>query len=255
MNHSGFSLVELSIVLVILGLLTGGILGGQSLMHAAELRKVTLDIDRYKTAILSFRDKYLGLPGDITNATRFWGEADADPTTCITTAGTGSETCNGDGDGNISRGAESYRSWQQLANANLLPGTFSGVPGPSPWGSNYFADEIGTNIPSIYNERTGIVISKDWNKSHFWYQNHPTGHVITIATCCNGVQKNIEGNGVVPEDAWHIDQKLDDGKADSGKVQIYRGYWPNCTTANTSPANYVLSESTAECQMLIDAGF
>ena len=56
--RQGFSLVELSIVLVILGLLVGGVLSGQSLIRASELRKYTTSADKYKTAILSFRDKY-----------------------------------------------------------------------------------------------------------------------------------------------------------------------------------------------------
>ena len=73
MRPQGFSLVELSIVLVILGLLTGGILAGQSLIRASELRAATAEYQRYATSIQSFRDKYMALPGDMTNATRFWG--------------------------------------------------------------------------------------------------------------------------------------------------------------------------------------
>ena len=60
----GFSLVELSIVLVILGLLTGGILAGQSLIRAAELRSISTDYSRYIAAVQAFRDKYFALPGD-----------------------------------------------------------------------------------------------------------------------------------------------------------------------------------------------
>jgi len=74
-TSSGFSLVELSIVLVILGLLTGGILGGQALIRAAELRAVTTEYDRWVTATRTFQDKYFALPGDMTNATAFWGSA------------------------------------------------------------------------------------------------------------------------------------------------------------------------------------
>ena len=70
-----FSLVELSIVLVILGLLTGGILAGQSLIRAAELRSVTNEFQRYIVATQSFRDKYFAAPGDITDAHRFWTSA------------------------------------------------------------------------------------------------------------------------------------------------------------------------------------
>ena len=74
---NGFSLVELSIVLVILGLLTGGILGGQALIRAAELRAATTESQRYLAAINSFRDKYFALPGDMAIATRFWGVSTA----------------------------------------------------------------------------------------------------------------------------------------------------------------------------------
>ncbi|MGB1539971.1 MAG: prepilin-type N-terminal cleavage/methylation domain-containing protein, partial [Rickettsiales bacterium] len=56
--NRGFSLVELSIVLVILGLLTGGILGGQSLIRAAEMRAIATEYDAWKTAVNVFKDKY-----------------------------------------------------------------------------------------------------------------------------------------------------------------------------------------------------
>ena len=72
--RAAFSLVELSIVLVILGLLTGGILTGQNLIRAAELRSVVTEFQTYQTAVMTFRDKYFALPGDMTNATDFWGE-------------------------------------------------------------------------------------------------------------------------------------------------------------------------------------
>jgi len=68
-KRSAFTLVELSIVLVILGLLVGGTLTGQSLIHAAELRSVVKDYEKYKTAMHVFEDKYFALPGDMTNAT------------------------------------------------------------------------------------------------------------------------------------------------------------------------------------------
>jgi len=69
---NGFSLVELSIVLVIVGLLVGGVLTGKSLIRAADLRSVSTDYEGYRTATSAFRDKYFGLPGDITNASSFW---------------------------------------------------------------------------------------------------------------------------------------------------------------------------------------
>lgn len=75
-SRSGFSLVELSIVLVILGLLTGGVLGGRALIRAAELRAITQEKEAFVTAVNTFRAKYNALPGDMRNATQFWGRAD-----------------------------------------------------------------------------------------------------------------------------------------------------------------------------------
>ncbi|PZP85253.1 MAG: hypothetical protein DI582_06390 [Azospirillum brasilense] len=117
---NGFSLVELSIVLVILGLLTGGILGGQALIRAAELRSVTSEYTRWVTATQTFRDKYFALPGDMSNATAFWGTQDPTPATCATTPSSSALTCNGSGDGLInptsSPGSnELFRFWQHLA--------------------------------------------------------------------------------------------------------------------------------------------
>src|SRR3569833_319215 len=83
---AAFTLVELSIVLVILGLLDGGVHTGQSLIRAAELRSVTTQYQRFLTAVQTFRDKYFALPGDMTNAHSYWGIAIATPATCVTTA-------------------------------------------------------------------------------------------------------------------------------------------------------------------------
>src|ERR1700712_5143764 len=89
-QQHGFSLVELSIVLVILGLLVGGVLSGQSLIRAAELRSVTTEYQRYTTAVGTFRDKYFALPGDMNNAASFgWKD------------GAGSSVANGDGNGQV----------------------------------------------------------------------------------------------------------------------------------------------------------
>lgn len=129
---NGFSLVELSIVLVIVGLLVGGVLAGKSLIRAAELRSVSTDYERYRTATSAFRDKYFGLPGDITNASSFWGAAVSCPGD-FTTPSTNAQTCNGDGDATIeyfgvTTSHEHMRAWQHLANAGLIQGLYTGQP-------------------------------------------------------------------------------------------------------------------------------
>jgi prepilin-type N-terminal cleavage/methylation domain-containing protein len=97
-EHQGFTLVELAIVLVIIGLLIGGVLVGSALIRTAELQSAVQDKDRLVTAVNIFRDKYGALPGDMGNATDYWGTASGG---CPNGVGTGTQTCNGNSDGLI----------------------------------------------------------------------------------------------------------------------------------------------------------
>jgi len=67
-KRHGFTLVELSIVLVIVGLIAGGVLVGRDLIKAAEIRGTISQLESYNTATMIFKDKYKNLPGDITSA-------------------------------------------------------------------------------------------------------------------------------------------------------------------------------------------
>jgi prepilin-type N-terminal cleavage/methylation domain-containing protein len=68
-HHQGFTLIELSIVLVIIGLLVGGVLVGQDLIRAAGVRATISQIEKYNTAVNTFRGKYGALPGDLNAST------------------------------------------------------------------------------------------------------------------------------------------------------------------------------------------
>src|SRR5271155_2823005 len=68
-GQHGFTLIELSIVLVIIGLIVGGVLVGQDLIRAAEVRATIAQIEKYNTAVNTFRGKYNALPGDMNAAT------------------------------------------------------------------------------------------------------------------------------------------------------------------------------------------
>lgn len=68
LNQHGFTLVELSIVLVIVGLIIAGISMGSSLVHSAQLQSVITEQSNFIAAINSFRSKYSQLPGDMNNA-------------------------------------------------------------------------------------------------------------------------------------------------------------------------------------------
>jgi prepilin-type N-terminal cleavage/methylation domain-containing protein len=61
----GFTLIELSIVLVIIGLIVGGVLVGQDLIRAAEVRAQITQIEKFNTAVNTFHGKFGALPGDM----------------------------------------------------------------------------------------------------------------------------------------------------------------------------------------------
>ena len=66
-NILAFSLIELSIVLIIIGLLVSGIIGGQSLIESAKVRNFINEVNSWKQALYTFKVKYGRLPGDLNN--------------------------------------------------------------------------------------------------------------------------------------------------------------------------------------------
>jgi len=112
-KQSGFTLVEIAIVLVIIGLLLGGALKGQELIENAKINRVKSDFDQISAAIYSYQDRYRALPGD---------DASADDN--VGSAATG----NGDGliGGNwasTNNANESRMIWDHLRRAGFITGT------------------------------------------------------------------------------------------------------------------------------------
>jgi prepilin-type N-terminal cleavage/methylation domain-containing protein len=127
-NLTGFTLIEISIVMVIIGLIIGSILVGRDLIRAAEIRSVASDKEKIVTAVNTFRNKYNCMPGACPNATDFFG---ANPAGCPIPPGSqpSTQTCNGGSTGRIgySSDYEPYYFWQQLAAAGLWPGIYRGT--------------------------------------------------------------------------------------------------------------------------------
>lgn len=262
MRRHGFSLVELSIVLVILGLLIGGVLSGQSLIRAAELRSVTTEYNRYVTAVQSFRDKYFALPGDMNNAAAFWGAADGstgNTAACVTTASTSTATCNGDGNGIVSPSSgsnEYYRFWQHLANAGLIEGQYNGITQGSTTYSSTAANSPRGKIPNTLwmAVNYGSAISGNANYFNADYGNHFE---------YGGMAPNTGPNGGVmgPDELWNIDTKIDDGKPAMGRLMVLAPLGlSSCTTTTannpaTVAADYLLIATGKICAAVFSRAF
>lgn len=252
----GFSLVELSIVLVILGLLTGGILAGQSLIRAAEWRSTIAQTQRIQAAIYSFRDKYRALPGDMRNATDFWGAINGTASTCVTLASPdGRQTCNGNGDG-IWSGAhgeygEYFHSWVQLAAAGLIEGNYTGK---TTGAAGTAHGTGGINSPNAKLSNVHFESQSNGTKtagdSDFYAGDY--NNVLTIQGPSGGASLS---RILLPEDVWNMDVKLDDGRPAYGRIRVNKagGTWqPLCATnADPALANYDLTQTTGRCWIYV----
>ena len=252
-----FSLVELSIVLVILGLLTGGILAGQSLIRAAELRSVTTEYQKHIAAFNTFRDKYFALPGDMTNATAFWTAQHATPATCaaLITAATGTATCNGDGNGQIADPSthtyETHRAWQHLANAGLIEGSYSGVTTSGV--GNTFGPTIGVNTPASKLSNSGYTVRRypAYDAAEPLYFAGGYGNLLWFGTA----NASYTSTPVLKtEEAWNIDTKLDDGRPAFGRILVPKNIGACITSTTAATSEYNLIDTGARCPLMLLLG-
>jgi len=124
-RQSGFTLVEIAIVLVIIGLLLGGVLKGQELINSAKIKNLINDMNGLSTAVYAYQDRYRALPGDDAGAVGRWTAQG------ITVAGTG----QGDGNGTLAgafnaapaagAGPESVLFFKELRAAGLIAGAIT----------------------------------------------------------------------------------------------------------------------------------
>lgn len=139
-HKKGFTLVELSIVLVIIGLLIGGVLKGQSMIENAKIKRFVTDVDALVSGVYSYQDKFNTLPGD-------------DPSVGATATGAAACVAIGNGDGILNNAAEQLCAYQDMIQEGFLTGNQTGateatVGRSTPFGSFYvfrFANVGGVN--------------------------------------------------------------------------------------------------------------
>lgn len=119
-QQSGFTLIEIAIVLVIIGLLLGGVLKGQEMIENAKIKNLRNDFDGVSAAIYAYQDRYRALPGDdsrANNASRGWANAQA---------GNGNGALNTNDAFDAGNG-ETQHLWQHLRYSGLITGNPAGT--------------------------------------------------------------------------------------------------------------------------------
>lgn len=204
--YAGFTLIEASIVLVIVALIIAAIMGGQNLIENSERQAVAREIQKLEAAMTSFKQQYDQIAGDMDNASDYWSGAD-----------------NGNGNAFV----ESFEEECQWVKNHLkLAEIYEGVLNNS---GNY---NIKSTIDGGFYQLCSSL-NTGFENELFGTSN---GHLI-YDTYLNYIMlaNKQGGEGVVNSTfAQSVDDKIDDGKASSGNLVAIRGEGSTSGTYATS---------------------
>jgi prepilin-type N-terminal cleavage/methylation domain-containing protein len=236
MSHRGFTLIELSIVLVIIGLVVSGILFGKDLIHQAQLRSVISTKDALVVAARTFQGKYNQLPGDMdaAKASNFGFFTFTGPNVHY--------IGNGDGilGGNLTGGLEGVCSgensvfFRHLAEAKLiaLPTSVPLEPSTGISTAGLPTDET-TATPftlSRYLPSAGSTFfcANSLDQSNFFRSAgiNNQQNALTLRGPSTVANSSIMEPSLSAMDLYSLDQKIDDGNPVTGKVlnTPWKGY-------------------------------
>lgn len=180
-SKAGFTLVEIAIVLVIIGLLLGGILKGQEMINQAKIKQVVEDFAKISAAYYGYQDRYRANPGDDPNAGKRWSGA-----------------ASGNGDGLIEGGY----------NADCPASAETGAPESCLWWDDLRRSGFipGNGAKQPHNQFGGIIGVETGNGS----KGPALGGLIGTIVCSTNIPDKI---------AIDVDRRMDDGRIDTGTLR------------------------------------
>lgn len=241
MKEAGFTLVELAVVMIIIGLLIGGVLKGQELITNAQISSTVTQIRGIDTAAVTFRDMYNSLPGTVRNPGSRLPNCTSVP--CLTNqTGTGSATTSNPNNGRLDMGFDSIPDdggeaaafFVHMAKADLMGGIDEGIgpvfggyfPQANVSGSGFHAafvrsDSADDMMPGLSVAGDGVDIVR-------------SGHYLSLHSSVQAgaaVTGDADSAILTPNMAARIDRKLDDGSATTGTIYSM-GEGTDCAAEN-----------------------
>tara|TARA_B100001564_G_scaffold353796_1_gene363321 strand:- start:276 stop:1025 length:750 start_codon:yes stop_codon:yes gene_type:complete len=235
MNKKAFTLIELSIVLVIIGLIIGAITAANKLVEAAALQNVISEINDIKTAFNAFELQYQAYPGDFDKAYDYFG------TSCDTVAA----DCNGNGNrlitySGVATANEEIRIWQHLTLAEILPGSYAGE------GDINSGPDV---VPFASRKKGKFFIENVRDDRSFGSVNVRYSDIVMLGLGGGEGESWWNASFTVGE-ALSIDSKIDDGIANAGKLYGVSGigYTTECSAEYDvdGGADYNRSNTTSD---------
>jgi len=183
-QQSGFTLVEIAIVLVIIGLLLGGVLKGQEIITNAKVKNLENSVDGVAAAIYSYQDRYRATPGDDNRVDRFG-------LTVATQKGNGNGVITGAFDESTTNTDETRMFWLHLRNAGLVTGSTDATK-----------NESFTQPLNAFGGITGVATSSASN---------------TVKGTIRGIYVGF--NNIPNEIAIVLESRADDNEVGAGTIQ------------------------------------
>ena len=235
MKQKAFSLVELSIALIIIGLLVAGVSGGSKLIDNARIRGVIQELQIIQEANSTFQLTYSKLAGDMDNAYDFFSALGCGGGVEAACDGDNNKFLEGSGDGGYYREEQNF--WEHLHYSGILTNI-------TPVGN-------GSTV-YISNNIKGLTISaKHINVSYFSSENRFQigGQRDDVLATTPYTTYDNTGKILSPRQSYSIDKKLDDGIADDGIFISHNGHdnSSNLSTTCLTGTDYNLETKTAEC--------
>lgn len=250
-KKSAFSLIELSIVLIIIGLLIAGVTGGASLIRSSELRAAISEARGWSTAVNGFYNQFNAYPGDYNVALGTDAGAIGNANSRIESFTTernpsGNQSTNTACDTTTTPPTgcsfEDDVAWVQLRNAGVIDtNVVSATTVGATWATNTHAT-FGTSNPTSRIKSSGWVF--DYNTTNVQNVVVLTGAVTTQPNATNSFVNGapVSTAAITPADALSIDTKVDDGAPSAGRV---RGVLTGCNNATA----YTTSTTTRACAL------